>query len=81
MAGVESTQSPVEKVHFADPSELIAWSLLSFDPIYIVPSVPIAGDEKIVPPVEYGVAQWIVGFPDPTEIKNKVAKRGMKDLR
>ena len=52
IAGVESTQSPVVKVHLAEPSELIAWSLLSFDPIYTVPSVAMAGDEKIVPPVE-----------------------------
>ena len=57
IAGVESTQSPVVKVHLADPSELIAWSLLSFDPMYTVPSVAIAGDEKIVPPVKYGVVQ------------------------
>jgi len=36
---------------------LMAWSLLSFDPMYTVPSVAIAGDEKIVPPVKYGVVQ------------------------
>ena len=46
-----------------------------------MPSVAIAGEEKIVPPVEYGVTQWIVGFPNPKEVKIKVENRRTKDLR
>ncbi len=51
IAGEESTEEPVSKLHFSVPFGLIAYRLGSFSPTYIVPSLPIAGDEYTLDPM------------------------------